>query len=203
MLRGGATPRGRSTLLVDAVVTIKNAPGIARTSRGRCRRIGRDARRRSICMRKEDGTRAGLTVRGVEPHGCVVRPEIRDRRRPHVSARPARDDRRDEARRRSSRGSTSATASRCETANGPSSASSRAAATRTSRAVIVDADDIACPRTGAPRSNSMTVLLNVGGCLRRFQDGAHDQPHAVGHRGARVRLLRAAIGKLRPSSSAS
>jgi len=75
VLRSGADNETSSTVLVDAVQTIKNAPGIARTPRG-------DAAATAEMLvavnltRKKDGTRAGLTVRGVEPEAAVVRPEI-------------------------------------------------------------------------------------------------------------------------------
>jgi putative ABC transport system permease protein len=75
VLRSGADNEVSSSLLVDAVATIKNAPGIARTSAG-------DAAASAEMLsavnmtRKEDGTNAGVTVRGVEAAATAVRPEI-------------------------------------------------------------------------------------------------------------------------------
>jgi putative ABC transport system permease protein len=75
VLRSGADNETSSTLVVDAVATIKNAPGIARTRAG-------DAAASAEMLsavnmtRKEDGTQAGVTVRGVEAAAAEVRPEI-------------------------------------------------------------------------------------------------------------------------------
>jgi putative ABC transport system permease protein len=75
VLRSGADNEVSSTLLMDAVATIKNAPGVARTADG-------DAAASAEMLsavnmtRKEDGTQAGVTVRGVEPAAAQVRPEI-------------------------------------------------------------------------------------------------------------------------------
>jgi putative ABC transport system permease protein len=75
VLRAGATGELSSTLLVDAVATIKDAPGIARTD-------GKPAATADFVsavnlLRKEDGARAGLAVRGVDPSIMSVRPEIK------------------------------------------------------------------------------------------------------------------------------
>jgi putative ABC transport system permease protein len=75
VLRGGATGEISSTLLVDAVATIKDSPGIARAADG-----GAAASAELVAavnlLRKEDGARAGLVVRGVDPAMMAVRPEI-------------------------------------------------------------------------------------------------------------------------------
>ena len=76
VLRSGATGEISSTLLVDAVATIKDAPGIARTADGKPAATA-DFIAAVNLNRKEDGTRAGLVVRGVEPPVFAVRPEIR------------------------------------------------------------------------------------------------------------------------------
>jgi len=76
VLRSGATGEISSTLLVDAVATIKDAPGIARTADGKPAATA-DFIAAVNLNRKEDGTRAGLIVRGVEPAAFAVRPEIR------------------------------------------------------------------------------------------------------------------------------
>ena len=76
VLRAGATGEFSSTLLVDAVATIKDAPGIAR---------GDDAKPAATAdfvaavnlFRKEDGARAGLSVRGVDPAIMAVRRELK------------------------------------------------------------------------------------------------------------------------------
>jgi putative ABC transport system permease protein len=75
VLRGGADNEASSTLLVDAVATIKNAPGIARTRDGDAAATAEMIVNVTL-SRKEDGTRAGLTVRGVEPQATAVRSEI-------------------------------------------------------------------------------------------------------------------------------
>lgn len=76
VLRSGATGEISSTLLVDAVATIKDAPGIARTADGKPAATA-DFIAAVNLNRKEDGTRAGLIVRGVDPAAFAVRPEIR------------------------------------------------------------------------------------------------------------------------------
>jgi putative ABC transport system permease protein len=76
VLRSGATGEISSTLLVDAVATIKDAPGIARAPDGKPAATA-DFIAAVNLNRKEDGARAGLIVRGVEPAAMAVRPEIR------------------------------------------------------------------------------------------------------------------------------
>jgi putative ABC transport system permease protein len=75
VLRAGATGEVSSTLLVDAVATIKDAPGIGREHGG-----GPAASAEFVTgvnlLRKETGTRAGVTVRGVDPAVTAVRPEL-------------------------------------------------------------------------------------------------------------------------------
>jgi putative ABC transport system permease protein len=75
VLRGGATSEISSTLLVDAVATIKDAPGIARTSEGRAAATAEFVTAINL-LRQEDGTRAGVSVRGIEPEAAAVRPQI-------------------------------------------------------------------------------------------------------------------------------
>jgi putative ABC transport system permease protein len=76
VLRSGASNEASSTLPVDAIATIKDAPGIARTPEG-------DAAASAEMLiavsmeRKVDGTKAGVTVRGIEPASAAVRPEVR------------------------------------------------------------------------------------------------------------------------------
>ena len=74
VLRAGATGELSSTLLVDAVATIKDAPGIARVD-------GKPAATADFVaavnlLRKEDGRRAGMVVRGVDAAVMAVRPEL-------------------------------------------------------------------------------------------------------------------------------
>ena len=76
VLRGGATGELSSTLLVDAVATIKDAPGIARAADGRPAASAEFVTAVNL-LRKENGARAGLVVRGVEPTVLAVRPEIK------------------------------------------------------------------------------------------------------------------------------
>jgi putative ABC transport system permease protein len=75
VLRAGATSELSSTLLVDAVATIKDAPGIARAADG-----GPAASAEFVTgvnlLRKENDARAGLTVRGVDTAAMEVRPQI-------------------------------------------------------------------------------------------------------------------------------
>src|SRR5262245_17233024 len=76
VLRNGANNEASSTLPVDAIATIKDAPGLARTPGG-------DAAATAEMMvavsmeRKADSTKAGVTVRGIEPASATVRPEVR------------------------------------------------------------------------------------------------------------------------------
>jgi len=76
VLRAGATSEISSTLLVDAVATIKNGPGIARAADGKPAASAEFVAAVNL-LRKEDGARAGLVVRGVEPAAAAVRPEVR------------------------------------------------------------------------------------------------------------------------------
>jgi putative ABC transport system permease protein len=76
VLRSGATGEFSSTLLVDAVATIKDAPGIARGEDGKPAATA-DFVAAVNLFRKEDGARAGLSVRGVDPAIMAVRPEIK------------------------------------------------------------------------------------------------------------------------------
>jgi putative ABC transport system permease protein len=75
VLRAGATSEFSSTLLVDAVATIKDAPGIARASNGRAAASAEFVTAINL-LRKEDGNRAGVSIRGIEPEAAAVRPEI-------------------------------------------------------------------------------------------------------------------------------
>jgi len=73
--RAGATSDIASTLLVDAVATIKDAPGIARTSDGRVAASAEFITAVNL-LRKEDGNRTGVSVRGIEAAAAEVRPEV-------------------------------------------------------------------------------------------------------------------------------
>jgi len=76
VLRAGATGEFASALLVDAVATIKDAPGIARADDGTPAATA-DFVAAVNLLRREDGARAGLAVRGVDPAIMAVRPEIK------------------------------------------------------------------------------------------------------------------------------
>jgi putative ABC transport system permease protein len=76
VLRAGATGEFSSTLLVDAVATIKDAPGIARGPDGTPAATANFVAAVNL-NRKEDGNRAGLAVRGVDPAVMAVRPEMK------------------------------------------------------------------------------------------------------------------------------
>jgi putative ABC transport system permease protein len=75
VLRSGATSDVASTLLVDAVATIMDAPGIARTADGDAAASAEMIAAVNM-LRKEDGTRAAISVRGVGEQAFAVRPEI-------------------------------------------------------------------------------------------------------------------------------
>ena len=75
VLRSGATSDFASTLLVDAVATITDAPGIARTPQGDAV-VSAEMVTAVNMLRKENGTRAGISIRGVGEQGFAVRPEI-------------------------------------------------------------------------------------------------------------------------------
>jgi len=75
VLRAGATSEFSSTLLVDAVATIKDAPGIARASNGRAAASAEFVTAINL-NRKDDGNRAGVSIRGIEPEAAAVRPEV-------------------------------------------------------------------------------------------------------------------------------
>jgi putative ABC transport system permease protein len=76
VLLSGATGEFSSTLPVDAVATIKYAPGIARADDGKPAATA-DFVAAVNLFRKEDGARAGLSVRGVDPAIMAVRREIK------------------------------------------------------------------------------------------------------------------------------
>jgi putative ABC transport system permease protein len=76
VLRAGATGEFSSTLLVDAVATIKDAPGIARAADGTAAATA-DFVAAVNLLRKEDGARAGVAVRGVDAAFMTVRPEVK------------------------------------------------------------------------------------------------------------------------------
>jgi putative ABC transport system permease protein len=76
VLRAGATGEFSSTLPVDAVATIKDAPGIAHGADGTPAATANFVAAVNL-NRKEDGNRAGLAVRGVDPAVMAVRPEMK------------------------------------------------------------------------------------------------------------------------------
>jgi putative ABC transport system permease protein len=75
VLRNGATSEIGSSLPVDDVRTIGNAPGVVQTADGDPAATG-DTIVPVNMTRKEDGTLAPLTVRGVSAESFAVRPEI-------------------------------------------------------------------------------------------------------------------------------
>jgi putative ABC transport system permease protein len=76
VLRAGATSEFSSALLVDSVATIKDAPGIARADDGMPAATA-DFVAAVNLLRREDGSRAGLAVRGVDSGAMAVRPETK------------------------------------------------------------------------------------------------------------------------------
>jgi putative ABC transport system permease protein len=75
VLRAGATNEVSSSVQAAAIATVKDAPGVARTSEGEAA-VTAEMLTAVNMIRKEDGTAAGITVRGMEPAGTIVRPEI-------------------------------------------------------------------------------------------------------------------------------
>jgi putative ABC transport system permease protein len=75
VLRSGATSDFASTLLIDAVATIMDAPGVARTPEGDAVASAEMVTAVNM-LRKENGTRSGVSIRGVSEQGFAVRPEI-------------------------------------------------------------------------------------------------------------------------------
>jgi len=76
VLRSGAQNETSSTLLVDALATIKNAPGIARTGAGDAAASAEMLAPVNL-IRKQDGVRAAVGVRGIEPTSTTIRPEVK------------------------------------------------------------------------------------------------------------------------------
>jgi putative ABC transport system permease protein len=76
VLRSGAQNETSSTLLVDTFATIKNAPGIARTSAGDAAASAEMLASVNL-IRREDGAQAAVGVRGVEPTSTTIRPEVK------------------------------------------------------------------------------------------------------------------------------
>ncbi len=75
VLRNGTDNEGASSLSPDDVATIRNAPGIARTADGELAASAEMFVSVNV-MRREESTRAGIIVRGVEPVAFRMRPEI-------------------------------------------------------------------------------------------------------------------------------
>ena len=76
VLRSGSDGEASSTLLVDAIATIKDAPGVARTPKDDAAATA-DMITTANFKRRKDASAAGLPIRGVEPQAFFVRPEIR------------------------------------------------------------------------------------------------------------------------------
>jgi putative ABC transport system permease protein len=75
VLRGGSRSDVASALPLDAVATIMAAPGVARTADGEAT-VSAEMVTAVNLLRKADGSRAGVSVRGVGPQFQAVRPEI-------------------------------------------------------------------------------------------------------------------------------
>jgi putative ABC transport system permease protein len=76
VLRNAAQNETSSSLLVDAIATIRNAPGIARTSTGDAAASAEMLASVNL-IRSEDGVQAAVGVRGVEPTSTTIRPEVK------------------------------------------------------------------------------------------------------------------------------
>ncbi len=72
----GATSEGVSTLTVEAVTTIENAPGIKRTAHGEALASAEVMVAASV-PRRSNGTPASISVRGVAPAAALIRPELK------------------------------------------------------------------------------------------------------------------------------
>jgi putative ABC transport system permease protein len=75
VLRSGSTNETGSSIAVDAAQTIMDAPGIARLADGKPTASAEMFVSVNM-LRKEDGGRSGIVVRGVTPAGIAIRPEI-------------------------------------------------------------------------------------------------------------------------------
>ncbi len=76
VLRAGARTEVASSLAVDSVADHRERAGYRENFGGKCRRVGEMLAAVNL-LRKEDGTRAGITVRGVSTEHVAVRPEIK------------------------------------------------------------------------------------------------------------------------------
>jgi putative ABC transport system permease protein len=75
VLRTGANAEVSSVLSMDESLTIMSKPGVVRDAEGNAV-AARDLVRGVNLTRKEDGTAAGITVRGTTPQAFALRPEI-------------------------------------------------------------------------------------------------------------------------------
>jgi putative ABC transport system permease protein len=76
VMRTGANAEVSSVLSMDESLTIMSKPGVVRDAEGNAV-AARDLVRGVNLTRKEDGTAAGITVRGTTPQAFVLRPEIK------------------------------------------------------------------------------------------------------------------------------
>jgi putative ABC transport system permease protein len=76
VLRSDAQNEISSSLAVDAVATIKNAPGIARTAGGDAAASAEMLASVNL-VRKANGTTAAVGVRGIDPASATIRPEVK------------------------------------------------------------------------------------------------------------------------------
>ena len=74
VMRNGSTGEVSSVVSAEALATIMNAPGIARTPQGNVALTSDVVV--AVNLTKVDGTTGAISVRGVSPENVVVRPEI-------------------------------------------------------------------------------------------------------------------------------
>jgi len=75
VMRSGSTNETGSSVGIAAAQTIMGAPGVARTADGKPAASAEMFLSVNL-LRKEDGARAGIIVRGVGPEGLAIRPEL-------------------------------------------------------------------------------------------------------------------------------
>ena len=190
VLRNGSDGEGSSTLLVDAVGTIKNAPGIARTPEGDAAASAEMITTANF-KRKKGRLASRLADPRLRAAGLLRAAGDQDRRGPSVQAWPARGDRRP----RRAEGVPGARDRRQgSAAQQPVGSRRRVRERRRRERVARDRRRVdAVVRVRPHGSEQRDGALDVRGRVRRVQAGAHDEPDAVRIRRARERVLPAPI----------
>jgi putative ABC transport system permease protein len=76
VMRSGATNEGGSSVGLDGVQTIMDAPGVARLASGEPA-VSAEIFGSINLLRKSDGNRSGVVVRGLSPQGLEIRDEVK------------------------------------------------------------------------------------------------------------------------------